>query len=305
MKKANVIRLLLALVLALGLAVMPALALADVGNFAGDTDWGDDWGSSDWGSSDWGSSSDWDSDDDFLGGFLLGSAFNGMPTWMILAILVIYLVIRSNKKRKQGTGQPVPPPPPVRNAEALLAALKARDPQFSQEAFLERVRNSYVQMQDAWEAKKWEPIRAIMSDALFNQTKRQLDEYIQKGQTNHVDRVAVLSAVIQDVQEDESHDILVVRLNARLVDYVTDDANGALIRGDKNRELFMTYDWTMMRSKSAVTEHTEGEHASHCPSCGAPISLNQSGQCEYCGTVLTSGTYDWILTDIRGISQRS
>jgi len=304
MKKAAVIKALLALVLALGLALLPALALADVGNFAGDSDWG----SSDWGSSDWGSSSDWDDDDlGSLGGFLLGSAFNGMPTWLIVAILVVYLVIRNNKKHKQADSQAAPPPPPQPfcNAADLLNALKVRDPDFSQEAFLEKVRNSFVQMQDAWEARKWEPIRALMSDALFNQTKRQLDEYIQKGQTDHVDRVAVLSAVIQDVKEDEHNDILVVRIQARMVDYVTDDATGELIRGDKNKELFMTYDWTMMRSKSAVTEHTQGEHASHCPSCGAPISLNQSGQCEYCGTVLTSGTYDWILTDIRGISQRS
>ena len=38
--------------------------------------------------------------------------------------------------------------------------------------------------------------------------------------------------------------------------------------------------------------------ATQCPSCGAPIKLNQAGKCEYCGTVVTGGNFDWVLSRI-------
>ena len=49
----------------------------------------------------------------------------------------------------------------------------------------------------------------------------------------------------------------------------------------------------------------DAEKNDTCPNCGAPVSLSQSGQCEYCGSVLISGAYDWVVSAIRGISQRS
>ena len=35
-----------------------------------------------------------------------------------------------------------------------------------------------------------------------------------------------------------------------------------------------------------------------CPNCGAPTEITSSGQCPYCGSVVTNGEHDWVLTDI-------
>ncbi|MEM9490626.1 MAG: hypothetical protein AAGC55_15880, partial [Myxococcota bacterium] len=36
-----------------------------------------------------------------------------------------------------------------------------------------------------------------------------------------------------------------------------------------------------------------------CPSCGAPLDqVNMAGTCEYCGSHLTSGEFDWVLSKI-------
>ena len=43
----------------------------------------------------------------------------------------------------------------------------------------------------------------------------------------------------------------------------------------------------------------------HCPNCGAPVAINKSAQCEYCGQVLEISTYDWVLSAVRGISQQT
>ena len=40
----------------------------------------------------------------------------------------------------------------------------------------------------------------------------------------------------------------------------------------------------------------------HCPNCGAPETLNDSGCCEYCQTPLNDGSRDWTLLEIRNFS---
>ena len=35
-----------------------------------------------------------------------------------------------------------------------------------------------------------------------------------------------------------------------------------------------------------------------CPSCGVPLAVSMAGNCEYCGTLVTSGDFDWVLSKI-------
>ena len=35
-----------------------------------------------------------------------------------------------------------------------------------------------------------------------------------------------------------------------------------------------------------------------CPGCGASISVNTSGKCEYCGTIFNLEDYDYVIVRI-------
>lgn len=120
-----------------------------------------------------------------------------------------------------------------------------------------------------------------------------------------MERISVLNTNIVGCTNDAKNDIITVELVARIVDYVTDDRTGNVIRGDRNKELFMTYRWTFIRSLGKLTAESGLADDKHCPNCGAPIDLNRSAVCEYCDSVVTSGEYDWVVSDIQGISQRS
>lgn len=134
-----------------------------------------------------------------------------------------------------------------------LSKLKEKDPAFNEPALLERIGNLYVQMQDAWQSKNFEPMRAFMTDALFNQMARQLDELKRQGLTNYVDRIAVLDSFISRYYQEDDNDVLVIRLSTRICDYTVRDDTGELVRGNKTRELFMTYDWKLIRQKDRKT----------------------------------------------------
>lgn len=289
------LRFIILMLAALLIIALPVLGLADAGNFSGDSDYGgSDYGGGDYSS--WDSGSDYGGSGGFVGGFSL-------PVAVVVVVFIVFFVLKnyySGAGSRQQSGQRQ-----EYGRTANIEELKRQDTDFSEEEFLEQVGNTYLQIQDAWEAKQWEPMRAVMTDAMFNQFNRQLQEYINNKQTNHVDRISVLGSEITRYAQDDVNDILTVLLRTRIVDYVTDDQTGELIRGSKSKELFMTYEYTFLRRKGVKTQKKEQVSTVNCPNCGAPLSINQSGKCEYCGSVVSHGEYNWVISNIKGISQRS
>ena len=273
------------------LLVFAAAGLADAGNFGGDSDWGGgDW-DSDW-DSDWGGG-DWDSDWGGGGGGIILFDGSGGGSDLLVAVVVVLIIAlyvlrrsrggkRAGRRNGSGGGACRAPAEP---AGLPLSVLKEKDPNFNEQALLERVGNLYVQMQMAWQAKDW--------------------ELKTQGLTNGVERIAVLDAFISRYYQEGDDDVLVIRLSTRICDYTIRDDTGELVRGSRTRELFMTYDWKMTRSQAFTTPDASGMSSVNCPNCGAPLSVRASGRCEYCGTVVTLADHDWALSAIRGVSQRS
>lgn len=307
----HMIKKLLAVVLSV-LLVCGALfvpAHADAGDYGGDSDFGDfDFGDFDSGDFDY----DWgDDDDDYGGGIIIGdsdsgSGFSGLGGGLVLfAIIVLFLLLKS---RKKGTGSaPVMPGAQATDRSTLrgITEYHALDPQFSETAFSEKLSNMYVQFQNAWQAKDLTPVRPYMTDALFNKWDRQLDAYRRNRQTNRVDRPSVLGVELIGWRQEADTDVIVARLRTRIVDYVVDDATGNVVRGSNTAEKFMEYEWDIVRTSGRTTAQSTGTTSQSCPHCGAPINVNHAAVCEYCGSVLTTDSFDWAVREIRALSQRT
>jgi hypothetical protein len=288
-----------------------AFSLADAGNFSGGSDWGG--GGSSWssGSSSWDSGSSWSSgsgsDSSYYSSDGSGSSagcLGGNLFTVIIIVIVVVIVLRYMRSGQQGGGQNVYTA--AQEEPGLpLVTLTDKDPNFNEQALLEKVGNQYIQMQNAWQEKEWEPMRAIMTDALYNQMARQLQALIDAKQTNHVERIAVLETRIVRYAIEADNDVLVVRLSTRITDYTTDDRTGNIISGSTTRELFMVYDWKLIRQKDKKTLNQPSVTQISCPNCGAPLDINHTGKCPYCGTIVTLSDHDWALSVIKGISQRT
>ena len=280
--------------------VVPIDADADFGDYSGDSDYGDDGGSS--------YDSDYDDyDDDYSssgggGGFSISEFFGFLI--FLFAIFSIFWAQKKNRKRQsQKVGTPSRGSPPK---DLLpLDAIWQWDKNFSPDEMKARLSKLYVQMQQGWTAKDISPLRGDFTDEQFAQFDRQLQTYRDKGQTNYTERIAVLDVNIMGVKQDNSHDILVVNMSTRIVDYTLDDKTGKLISGDKNKEKFMVYEWTLIRPRGAQTNVADKDSAFTCPNCGATIDINKSAKCPYCDSIVTKVEYDWVIAGIRGISQRT
>lgn len=235
------------------------------------------------------------------------------PIFLIIIIAIVVINVRNRKKRSNNSGQtrtstasgPRPQRADIRGRDKNLDALTARDPNFSKHGFLSRVSNVFVTLQDAWTDKDWKSIRTFESNQLFNQHQRQLNEFVEKGQTNVVEDIAVMSTEIEEYTEDANSSYLSAILTARYKDYVIEDESGKVVKGDPSRRYLMTYRMNFMRDLEAQTRPQGETSVTTCPNCGANLSINQHGICEYCGSEVTTGAQQWVLTSLQPIHQET
>ena len=317
------------IVLLLGISfifLFPNLAIADVGDFESyDSDWGgsswdSDWDSSSSWDSDWDSSSSWDSDygyysssglENTIGGFVFWVWIIMMVLFVVVNIMILLLVVVNRKKSSSNQRTYNSNPYPQNNyrgagyvrsgvrSEGVANEVRKVDKFFNDEKFLGWVKNIFVKLQTAWSERDWEAIRPIESESLFEQHSKQLQGYVERKQINKMERICVNYAELVSFSQDNEKDILVVALNSSMTDYIIDEQSGKVLKGSKDRRLTNTYKLTFTRKKGVLTEEgTEKLHTTNCPNCGAPTKITSSGKCEFCGSVITVGSHDWVLTDM-------
>lgn len=174
------------------------------------------------------------------------------------------------------------------------------DPAFSEEAFIAWVREVFIKIQQAWSTRNWKIIRPFESNELFSQHTAQLQEYINNNKINMIEKISVKSCGLRGFKQDGDKEVMTVELRAVMRDYVIDATTRQVLESDPNTDYDMTYIMTFARKAGVKTQvGTSNKSTTNCPNCGAPTEITSSGQCEYCGSVITTGEHDWVLTDIR------
>ena len=294
MKRVNInkIRKYLPFILAFLVILCCIPAIADVGNNNRYSSGGGDFGGGDF-------------DIGLLIGWLI-NLFIESPVLGLIVVVILIIVYRVMKKK--GTDTSYINQTVNRQAEsevtpdftaAVAAEIQALDPNFSSDKFIGFAREVFMKIQEAWTTKDWKPIRPFESENLFNQHKQQLDEYIRLGKTNVIEKIGIKHCSIHEFRQDGDKEVLVVWLNAIMRDYVIDDATKNVLESDPNRDWFMKYEMVFNRKAGVKTDPTrKGNSVTNCPNCGVPTEITSSGQCSYCGSVVTNGEHDWVLTDI-------
>ena len=182
------------------------------------------------------------------------------------------------------------------DAEDAIAAIKAKDPNFDERAFLDRAQTSFFKIQQAWAARNQDLARECMSDALYERHKMQTDQLIANHQIDVLENIVIGNAHIMSASAGSAFDSIVVAFTASMTDYTVDENTRALVSGNHFRQTFTEF-WTFIRRGDARSTAGDTTLASSCPSCGAPLHL-VNGKCEYCGAYARTSSSDWVVDTI-------
>lgn len=221
---------------------------------------------------------------------------NGVITWYVKSITLLDQTLKSPELSggyavEKGTQLPTLFQPEL---QQRFADFKTKYPSFNESAFTERVIYIFKILQQAWTSQKWELARPYETDHLFQTHLYWLNLYKKEQVRNVLKDIQVSKVHLVKIQSDAYYDALTVRVYASMIDY-TETFSGNLMGGDpKHPRAFSEY-WTFIR-RSGVKE--TGKKTDQCPNCGNSLKIGMVGKCEYCGSKITTGEFDWVLSMI-------
>jgi predicted lipid-binding transport protein (Tim44 family)/uncharacterized tellurite resistance protein B-like protein len=179
---------------------------------------------------------------------------------------------------------------------AEIGQIRSRDRAFIPDGFLDRCDHLFLAFQKAWRRQDLTPIRPLVSDAIYERLCLQIAEMNRRGTRRAVDDVFVRERSIAQVDVNQHFETITVRFRASAIIYQA-DAQGEPLLGTQSRQRFTEF-WSFVRRPGATTRATGGLLEGHCPNCGTPLVLNETGICGSCQAKVWSGRYDWVLTEI-------
>ena len=190
----------------------------------------------------------------------------------------------------------------IDNTIQIENEIRKIDPNFSTGKFLGWSEEVFMTLQQAWSTRDWDKIRPFEKEELYRKHQLQLQEYINNGTINIVERININQTYLYKYERDKEFEYLTIYLQARMNDYIIDENTKKVVRGDRNKEFHTKYLLTFIRKLGVKTEKSKSNLSTHqCPHCGAPLAITSAGKCDYCDTIVTTGEHDWVLSDLDSI----
>lgn len=181
--------------------------------------------------------------------------------------------------------------------------LEASDPAFDEARFLTRTRAAFERAQESWCAQELEPLRAFVTDGVFERFSMQIEEQLEDGWRQGMADLRVGSLAIIHLQGGRHFETLTVRIPFQADIHRVDLETGERISGSRISRTQFSECWSFVRRRGAKTRAEDGLIEGQCPNCGAPLRMNQAAQCGSCQAFVRSGQYDWVLSEITQASE--
>ena len=168
---------------------------------------------------------------------------------------------------------------------------KQLDSTFNESMFLTKVNNIFVKFFTAIMLDKMIDIDHFVGDDVYNYGLSILNNAKSNGCRQMYDELNVKDSSISSIEVNDNVYIIKVYLQSRYMDYIINLSNGSLVSGNDSSRIQVNYELTFTKKMSAKEQGIVRK----CPSCGAPLSVNTSGKCDYCGSIYNQEDYDWVL----------
>jgi hypothetical protein len=232
-----------------------------------------------------------------------------LPVYMLplmLVRLVIFgrsaaryssVVDMASGEEARGSYGGLDPPADAGSVEAGAASIAAHDPEFNPVKLTTWATAATTLICASLTSGDATPARTFMANGLFR-THRALLELRREAEVVCEGSWQAANATVVDVIATPLLDEVRVRITCTGWSWERHAPTGLTLRGGPDPTTWAE-DLTFGRSADAASPAAGGLPARHCPSCGAPLDLDDNGACQYCNAVVTAGRHDWVLTSWR------
>ena len=140
-----------------------------------------------------------------------------------------------------------------------------------------------------------EDVKHFLSDELYDKYSKICEEHKQKNEAQMYDEMNVKS-IDYSLSEDEEYDIANVHIISRYMDYILDLNSGKKKKGIDDHRVEIEHDLVFKKKKGK-----ERASVVKCEGCGANLDANNTGKCEYCGTIHSAINYEYVLFSITNL----
>ncbi len=156
-----------------------------------------------------------------------------------------------------------------RRVEVAAAEASETDPEWAADRVRESAVRLFVDIQSAWDADDRVRLRGLVAPELLAEWERRLDDFERRGWRNHVEPLGEPSVELVGLHHagDPDADHVVVRVDARLKDYVVDRSGRHLKRTGRLGETTRIREfWSLGRRSghwvlASIEQGAEGKHA--------------------------------------------
>ncbi len=225
----------------------------------------------------------------------------GKHQWSVLNIAVIQVetlrtTFLTGYSYERGTELPTIFDPNLQeNIQIFARAHNVNFSEYWQKFENKVVRPYFFEIYKHWSQLKWNKVRHLLTDRLWEAFNFWIEAYKQAGLQNKLDDTQIEKVILTKLEIDKFYEAFTVRIFAKSKDYIV-NKQGKVIAGYNRAYRYFSEYWTFIRRAGVENDDYDMKT---CPNCGAPADkIGQSGICEYCGAKITTGEFSWVLAII-------
>lgn len=167
--------------------------------------------------------------------------------------------------------------------------------EFNEAMFKTKVDNIFVKVHTCIMKQDLSDVVHFISDELQNKLEEKINILKNQNKRQIYDELNVKNTNIISRRLEDDKEVVDVEIISRYMDYIIDKNTGNTISGDDTRRIekinMLVFEKKLNTKEIGIVRK--------CPGCGASISANTSGKCEYCDTYFNWEDYDYVLVDLK------
>jgi len=168
------------------------------------------------------------------------------------------------------------------------------DKTFSESTFKSKVDNMFVMLHTAIMLEDLHRVDHFIGNEVYDKYDKKIKELKTSNLRQMYEELNVKSTTILSSEVIKDKIAVKILIVSRYKDYLMDKSTGECVSGNNRSRVEKNNYLTLEKSVDAQNLDVVRK----CPACGANMNINESGKCEYCGTIFNVEDYDWIITEI-------